>query len=96
MNSSLSDGQFNPANRNLFLPVEHCQIKPMNSGRSAHAGGAPCSIDQMMRMAKTAADFARIQKMAERFKGRPKILNLKEDFQQLVDAAAEGGIDYLV
>lgn len=64
--------------------------------RSAHVGGAPFSIEQIMRMAKTAADSARIQKMAERFKDRPKMLNLKENYQQLADDAAEGGITYLV
>jgi sugar phosphate isomerase/epimerase len=64
--------------------------------RSAHVGGAPFTMDQIMRMAKTAADSARIQKMAERFKNMPKMLNLKENYQQLADDAAEGGLTYLV
>jgi len=64
--------------------------------RSAHVGGAPFSIEQIMKMAKTAEDSARIQKMAERFKNMPKMLNLKENYQELADAAAEGGINYLV
>jgi sugar phosphate isomerase/epimerase len=64
--------------------------------RSAHVGGAPFSIEQAMRMAKTAEDSARIQKMMERFKDRPKSLNLKENYQQLADQAAEGGLSYLV
>ena len=64
--------------------------------RSAHVGGAPFSIEQVMKMAKTAEDSARIQKMAERFKDRPKTLNLKENYQQLADDAASGGISYLV
>src|SRR5437762_2793117 len=64
--------------------------------RSAHVGGAPFTIEQIMKMAKTAADSARIQKMAEQFKNRPKIANLKENYQQLADDAAEGGISYLV
>ena len=64
--------------------------------RSAHVGGAPFSIEQIMKMAKTAEDSARIQKMAERFKDRPKTLNLKENYQQLADDAAAGGIGYLV
>ena len=64
--------------------------------RSAHVGGAPFSPEQIMKMAKTAADSARIQKMIERFKNAPKALNLKENYQQLADAAAEGGISYLV
>ena len=64
--------------------------------RSAHVGGAPFSIEQIMRMAKTAQDSARIQKMVERMKDRPKPLNLKENYQQLADDAAAGGLSYLV
>ena len=64
--------------------------------RSAHVGGAPFTIEQMMKMAKTAEDSARIQKIAEQFKNRPKMLNLKENYQQLADDAAEGGLSYLV
>ena len=64
--------------------------------RSAHVGGAPFSIEQVMKMAKTAEDSARIQKMAEQFKNMPKMLNLKENYQQLADSAAEGGLTYLV
>jgi sugar phosphate isomerase/epimerase len=64
--------------------------------RSAHVGGAPFTIEQIMKMAKTAADSARIQKMAEQFKNRPKTANLKENYQQLADEAAEGGLSYLV
>jgi sugar phosphate isomerase/epimerase len=63
---------------------------------SAHVGGAPISIDQIMKMAKTAQDSARIQKMAEGFKKMPKQLNLRDDYQQLADDAAEGGLSYLV
>jgi sugar phosphate isomerase/epimerase len=64
--------------------------------RSAHVGGAPITIDQIMKMAKTAEDSAKIQKMAEGFKKMPKQLNLKENYQQLADDAAEGGLSYLV
>jgi sugar phosphate isomerase/epimerase len=64
--------------------------------RSAHVGGAPFTIEQVMKMAKTAEDSARIRKMMERFKDMPKSLNLKENYQELADAAAEGGISYLV
>lgn len=64
--------------------------------RSAHVGGAPFSPEQIMKMAKTAEDSARIKKMIEGMKDRPKTLNLKENYQQLADAAAEGGISYLV
>jgi sugar phosphate isomerase/epimerase len=34
--------------------------------------------------------------MAEGFKNRPKMLNLKENYNQLADDAAEGGLSYLV
>lgn len=64
--------------------------------RSAHVSGAPFTIEQMMKMAKTADDSARIQKMAAQFKDRPKTLNFKENYQQLADEAAEGGLSYLV
>src|SRR5689334_129927 len=64
--------------------------------RSAHVGGAPFTMENIMKMAKTAEDSARIQKMAEQFKNRPKMANLKENYQQLADEAAEGGISYLV
>ena len=64
--------------------------------RSAHVGGAPFSPEQIMKMAKTAEDSARIKKMMERFKNRPKAPNLKENYQELADDAAEGGLSYLV
>jgi len=64
--------------------------------RSAHVGGAPFTFDQMMKMAKTAADSARIKKFADQFKNRPKVATLRDDYQQLADEAAEGGLSYLV
>lgn len=64
--------------------------------RSAHVGGAPFTMGQIMKMAKTAADSARIQKMMEQMKNRPKMLNLKDDYRQLADNAAEGKLSYLV
>jgi trimethylamine:corrinoid methyltransferase-like protein len=64
--------------------------------RSAHVGGAPFTIEQMMKNAKTAQDSARIQGFAERMKNAVKPLNLKENYQELADKAAEGGISYLV
>ncbi|MEP7141384.1 MAG: sugar phosphate isomerase/epimerase [Ferruginibacter sp.] len=64
--------------------------------RSAHVGGAPFTMDQIMKMAKTAEDSARIKKMEPMFKNSAKIPNLKENYQQLADDAAEGGIGYLV
>ena len=64
--------------------------------RSAHVGGAPFTMAQVMKMAKTAEDSARIQKMMEKRKDAVKPLNLTENYQQLADDAAEGGISYLV
>ena len=64
--------------------------------RSAHVGGAPFTMAQMMHMAKTHDDSVRIQKYADQMKNRPKTPNLKEDYQQLADQAAEGGLSYLV
>src|SRR5205085_8508597 len=64
--------------------------------RSAHVGGVAFTMEQIMKMAKTAEDSARIQKMAERFKNMPKSLNLKENYKELADNAAEGGLRYLV
>src|SRR5438270_8980465 len=60
--------------------------------RSAHVGGVAFTMEQIMKMAKTAEDSARIQKMAERFKNMPKSLNLKENYKELEDNAAEGGL----
>lgn len=64
--------------------------------RSAHVGGAAFSPEQMMKMAKTAQDSARVQAIIERSKNRPKSLNLKENYKELADKAAEGGLSYLV
>ncbi len=64
--------------------------------RSAHVGGAPYRLDQVLKMAKNAADSARIQKMMERMKDAAKPLNLTDNGQQLADNAAEGGLSYLV
>lgn len=64
--------------------------------RSAHVGGAPFTMDQIMKMAKTAEDSARIKAYMEKLKDAPKSLNLKENYQQLADDAAEGGLSYLV
>ena len=64
--------------------------------RSAHVGGAPFTVDMLMKMAKNAQDSARFQKYAEQIKNQPKTATLKEDYQELADNAAEGGLDYLV
>jgi sugar phosphate isomerase/epimerase len=64
--------------------------------RSAHIAGAPFSMAQIMKMAKPADDSARIQKYMERMKDRPKTANLKENYQQIADEAAAGGLSYVV
>lgn len=64
--------------------------------RSAHVGGAPYRLDQILKMAKGAADSARITAMMEKMKDAPKPLNLTDNYQQLADNAAEGGLSYLV
>jgi sugar phosphate isomerase/epimerase len=64
--------------------------------RSAHVGGAQFTMSGILKMAKTAEDSARMQKIWERMKDMPKSLNLTENTQELADAAAEGGISYLV
>jgi sugar phosphate isomerase/epimerase len=64
--------------------------------RSGHVGGAPISVDQILKMAKTAQDSAKIKGMMDGMKKMPKQLNLRDDHQQLADMAAEGGLSYLV
>ncbi|HEX2969613.1 MAG TPA: sugar phosphate isomerase/epimerase [Bacteroidales bacterium] len=64
--------------------------------RSAHVGGAPFTMRQVMKMAKTAEDSARIKKMSDEFKNRAATPNLTDNYQQLADEAARGGIKYLV
>ena len=51
--------------------------------RSAHVGGAPFTMNQIMRMAKTAEDSARIKTMMEKFKNGPKPLNLTDNYEEL-------------
>ncbi len=81
-----------------FAPKEFsAMIKDLGMHwRSAHVGGAPFSTEQMMRMAKTAEDSARVQRIAERMKNMPKSLNLRDNYQELADKAAEGSLSYLV
>ncbi len=64
--------------------------------RSAHVGGAPITVDQVLKMAKTAEDSTKIRTMMAGMKNMPKQLNLRDDYQQLADNAAEGGLSYLV
>lgn len=64
--------------------------------RSAHVGGAAFTMANVMKTAKTAEDSARIQKIMDRFKDAPKPMNLTDNYQELADDAAEGGLGYLV
>jgi sugar phosphate isomerase/epimerase len=64
--------------------------------RSAHVGGAPFTMAQIMKMAKNAEDSAKIKAYMEKMKDAPKPLNLTDNYQQLADDAAEGGLSYLV
>lgn len=64
--------------------------------RSAHVGGAPFRMDQIMKMAKNAQDSARIKSYFEKNQNAVKPLNLTDNYQQLADDAAEGGLSYLV
>lgn len=81
-----------------FTPEEFStMVKDMGMNwRSAHVGGAPFNRGQVMKMAKTAEDSARIKKMTEQLKNRPVTANLTDNYQQLADEAAQGGISYLV
>ncbi|MDQ2864001.1 MAG: sugar phosphate isomerase/epimerase [Bacteroidota bacterium] len=64
--------------------------------RSAHVGGASSGKKDIMKMAKNAADSARIQGYVDKMKDASKPLNLADNYQQLADDAAEGGLSYLV
>jgi sugar phosphate isomerase/epimerase len=81
-----------------FKPKEFASmVKDLGmTWRSAHVGGAPFNMEQVMKMAKTADDSARIKKFMDSYKNAPKPLNLKENYQELADDAAEGGLSYLV
>jgi sugar phosphate isomerase/epimerase len=81
-----------------FAPKEFSSmVKDLGmSWRSAHVGGAPYTMQQVMKMAKTAEDSARIKKMADQFKNTNKTPNLTDNYQQLADEAAQGGLSYLV
>ena len=64
--------------------------------RSAHVGGAAFTMSQIMKMAKNAEDSARIKMYMEKMKDAAKPMNLTDNYQQLADDAAEGGLSYLV
>jgi len=96
--TELESAGSNKGNYYGFKPKEFATIVK-DAGlhwRSAHVGGAPFTMEQILKMAKNAQDSARIKAMADRFKNMGKMLNLKDNHQQLADDAAEGGISYLV
>jgi sugar phosphate isomerase/epimerase len=66
--------------------------------RSHHVMGAPFNMSRMQSAAKQLSpqDSARAKQMAERFKFFTTMPTLKNDYQKLVDEAAEGGLSYLV
>lgn len=66
--------------------------------RSQHVLGAPFNMAEMEKniMKMTGQDAAKAKQMMERFKFMASIPTLKNNYQQLADEAAEGGISYLV
>ncbi len=64
--------------------------------RSEHVGGFPMTMATILKMAKTAEDSAKIQKMAPMIQSMAKMPNLQTNAQQLADEAAEGGLGYMV
>jgi len=64
--------------------------------RSAHVGGTKFTMTELMKMASTKEDSAKIQKYAPFIEKMPQQNNLRDNLQQLVDDAAEGKIGYLV
>ena len=64
--------------------------------RSAHVGGVAFTPEMIMKMAKNAEDSVKYKVYADKMRGMPKSVNLKDDYQQLANDAAEGGLSYLV
>jgi len=66
--------------------------------RSHHVMGAPFNMNRMQAAAKQLSpqDSVKAKQMAERFKFFSTMPTLKNDYQKLVDEAAEGGLSYLV
>jgi sugar phosphate isomerase/epimerase len=64
--------------------------------RSAHVGGFPISMSEILKLAKTAEDSAKIKQMEPMIKSMGKMPNLRDNAQQLADEAAQGGLSYLV
>lgn len=64
--------------------------------RSAHVGGVAFTPEMIMKMAKNAEDSAKYKVYADKMRGMPRMVNLKDDYRQLANDAAEGGLSYLV
>ncbi|MDB5019070.1 MAG: sugar phosphate isomerase/epimerase [Pedobacter sp.] len=66
--------------------------------RSHHVMGAPFDMVKMGEMIKkmSGGDEAKAKQAMERFKFLGTVPSLKNDYQKLVDEAAEGGVSYLV
>lgn len=66
--------------------------------RSHHVMGAPFDMVKMGEMIKkmSGGDETKAKQAMERFKFLGSVPSLKNDYQKLVDEAAEGGISYLV
>lgn len=66
--------------------------------RSQHVMGAPFNMSRMQSAARQLSpqDSVKAKQMAERFKFFATMPTLKNDYQKLVDEAAEGGLSYLV
>jgi sugar phosphate isomerase/epimerase len=64
--------------------------------RSAHVGGFPISMSEILKLAKTAEDSSKIKQMEPMIKSMGKMPNLRDNAQQLADEAAQGGLSYLV
>jgi sugar phosphate isomerase/epimerase len=83
-----------------YKPKEFAAIaKDMGMNwRSHHVMGAPFDMVKMGEMIKkmSGGDAAKAKQAMERFKYLGTVPSLKNDYQKLVDEAAEGGISYLV
>ena len=83
-----------------FKPKElAAMVKDMGmQWRSHHVMGAPFNMSRMQAAAGqlNGQDSVKAKQMAERFKFLSTIPTLKNNYQQLADEAAEGGLSYLV
>ena len=81
-----------------YKPKEFAaMVKDMGmTWRSEHVSGFPVTMDEVLKMAKTADDSAQIKKMAPMIEALGKMPNLRDNAKQLADEAAEGGLAYLV